>query len=166
MRHLIQTTVLAALLAVPPVAGAVPAPVPAPAPARPAGKAVSDRDLGLSRTSVFEVPAPPAWRAEASAPGDTPLPPRPSSEIPPVIPHGVADFLPITVTSNMCADCHAIAGPKKKGEATPLPASHYLDQRLQPAKKGDKVAGARWVCVSCHVGRTDAPPLVKNGFRP
>jgi cytochrome c-type protein NapB len=169
MRHLIQTTVLAALVAVSPAAGATPAPAPAPPPARPAAAAarpIPDKDLGLSRGSVFDVPVPPAWRAEASAPGDTPLPPRISREFPPVVPHGIADFLPITATQNTCLDCHAIAGPKKKGEPTPVPASHYLDQRLQPAKKGDKVAGARWVCVSCHVGRSDAPPLVKNGFRP
>jgi cytochrome c-type protein NapB len=162
MRQLIQTTVLAALVALSSVAGAA----PAPAPAKPATRAIPDKELGLSKTSVFDVPSPPAWKAEDGAPGATPLPRRVSTEVPPVIPHGIADFPPITATQNTCLDCHGVPPPKKKGEATPLPASHYLDERRQPAKKGDKVAGARWVCVSCHVGRTDAPPLTGNGFKP
>jgi hypothetical protein len=166
MRQLIQTTVLAALLALASIAGAAPAPAPATAPAKPAARPIPDKDLGLSKASVFDVPSPLAWKAEDSAPGATPLPPRVSTEVPPVIPHGIADFLPITAAQNTCLDCHGVPPPKKKGEATPLPASHYLEQRVQPAKKSDKVAGARWVCVSCHVGRTDAPPLTGNGFKP
>jgi cytochrome c-type protein NapB len=162
MRQLIQTTVLAALVALSSTAGAA----PASAPGKPAAKAIPDKELGLSKTSVFDVPSPPAWKAEDGAPGTTPLPRRVSTEVPPVIPHGFADFLPITPAQNTCLDCHGVPPPKKKGEATPLPASHYLDQRVQPAKKGDKVAGARWVCVSCHVGRSDAPPLTGNGFKP
>lgn len=131
-----------------------------------APKPISDKALGLSRISVFEVPSPPAWKAEEAAPGEKPVPARPFKEAPPVIPHAVADFLPITATQNLCVDCHAIDGPKKKGEPTPVPASHYVDLRHAPGKRGDKVAGARWVCNSCHVGRTNAPPAVGSTFRP
>jgi len=140
----------------------------AAAPAAPPAKAapVKDRDLGLSKTSVFEVPAPPAWKAEASTPGEKPPPPRIGTQIPPVVPHGVADSLPITRSSNACVDCHQVAGPKKAGEPTPLPPSHYVDYRNAPDKAGDQVAGARWVCTACHVPRTDAPPAVANGYRP
>jgi nitrate reductase cytochrome c-type subunit len=131
-----------------------------------APKPVKDTELGLSKPSVFDVPSPPAFHAEEGAPGDKPLPKRIGAQIPPVIPHGVADFLPITVTANSCVDCHAIPGPKKKGEPTPVPASHYVDLRHAPDKKGDKVAGGRWICISCHVPRTDAPPAVGSTFRP
>lgn len=140
-----------------------------PTAAPPAAKAppVRDRDLGLSKTSVFEVPSPPAWKAEDSAPGErTPPPPRLGPQIPPVVPHGVADLLPITREQNACVDCHQVAGPKKAGEPTPLPPSHFVDERNAPGQAGEKVAGARWVCMSCHVPRTDAPPLVGNGYRP
>ena len=136
------------------------------APPAPAAGPVKDRDLGLSKTSVFEVPAPPAWKAEASAPGEKPSPPRLGTQIPPVVPHGVADSLPITREQNACVDCHQVAGPKKAGEPTPLPASHYVDYRNAPDKAGQKVAGARWICTACHVPRTDAPPLVGSGYRP
>ncbi|MFL5303480.1 MAG: nitrate reductase cytochrome c-type subunit [Anaeromyxobacteraceae bacterium] len=126
---------------------------------------VPDHALGLSKTSVFEVPAPPAVKANDAAPGEVPPPPRPYALAPPRIPHGIGDFLPITAKANACADCHAVA-EKEKGGATPLPASHYTDYRNAPDKRGDKVAGARWVCTACHVPLTDAKPLVVNAFRP
>jgi len=127
--------------------------------AGPPARTVRDQDLGLSRTSVFAVPSPPLYKDEASAPGEAPLPGRVNPEFPPVIPHGIADFLPITQSANACLDCHAVPGPKRKGEATPIPASHYVDLRRAPDRRGEHVAGTRHVCISCHVPRTDAPPL-------
>lgn len=159
MRPHATALALSALLA---ACATTPASPPAP-PAPP----VKDRDLGLSKASVFEVPAPPAWRAEDSAPGEkTPPPPRLGPQIPPVVPHGIADLLPITREANACVDCHQLAGPKKAGEPTPLPPSHYVDYRNAPGKVGEKVAGTRWVCISCHVPRTDAPPAVGSRYRP
>lgn len=162
MRHVLTLAALAFTL----LACSTTGPGKAAAPARPAPPPVKDRDLGLSRTSVFEVPAPPAWRIEDSQPGEKPLPARLSTELPPVIPHGIADILPITREANGCVDCHAAAGPKVAGEPTPLPRSHYVDYRNAPEKVGEKVAGARWVCISCHVPRSDAPPAVGSTFRP
>jgi nitrate reductase cytochrome c-type subunit len=137
--------------------------------AKPTGsqaKPVADRDLGLAKGSVFDTPAPPVFKDEASSPGDKALPKRINREYPPVIPHGVADCLPITRASNLCMDCHAVEGPKKKGEPTPVPASHYVDLRRAPETKGKQVAGTRYVCISCHVPRTDAPPAVASRYKP
>jgi hypothetical protein len=39
--------------------------------ADPPAKPLSDRDLGLSRTSVFEAPAPPLYQGEGSAPAQS-----------------------------------------------------------------------------------------------
>ena len=132
----------------------------------PQAKPVPDRNLGLSRTSVFEVPAPPLYQDEASGPGEKALPKRINRETPPVIPHGVSDCLPITRGSNLCMDCHAVPGPKKKGEATPIPGSHFVDLRRAPHAKGKQLAGSRYVCISCHVSRTDARLLVGSTYRP
>lgn len=163
MRTQLATALVAAGLLLACAAPKASAPAAPPAPA--AGP-VKDTALGLSKTSVFEAPAPPAFQPEQSAPGEKPLPPRLGPQIPPVVPHGVADMLPITREQNACVDCHAIAGPKKAGEPTPLPASHYVDYRNAPDKAGDKVAGARWLCTACHVPRTDAAPLVGSRYRP
>jgi cytochrome c-type protein NapB len=135
---------------------------PSAPPAAPAA-GIPDADLGLSKVSVFAVPAPPAAKPNDTVPGELPVLPRAYALAPPRIPHGIDGFLPITPKQNSCVDCHAVK-EKKAGEPTPIPASHYVDLRNAPGKAGDQVAGARWVCISCHVPRTDAQPLVESRF--
>jgi len=127
-----------------------------------APKAIPDGEISLYPGSVFEVPVPPPVADNATDPGEAPLPPRPR-HLPPVIPHGIADFLPLTRGSNSCIDCHAVE-KKVEGEATPIPQSHYVDLRNAPGKVGPKVAGARYNCVACHVAQTQAKPLVGNSM--
>jgi len=136
-------------------------PAAAPAPATP----IADTSLGLAKGSVFDVPTPPAVKANESAPGELPVLPRPYTIAPPRIPHAVDDFLPVTQKQNACLDCHGVK-EKKKGEPTPIPPSHYTDYRNAPERVGSQVVGARYVCVSCHLVNTDAPNLVENHFRP
>jgi cytochrome c-type protein NapB len=149
---------LTALLAAGCAASTPPAPPAATGP-------IPDAQLGLAKGSVFDVPTPPAVKAEASSPGERPPLPRPYVIAPPRIPHAVGEFLPITRKQNACVDCHAVR-ERKPGEPTPIPPSHYTDYRNAPERVGDQVAGARYVCVSCHAGTTDAPGLVDNRFRP
>jgi nitrate reductase (cytochrome), electron transfer subunit len=126
---------------------------------------IADTELGLSKGSVFDVPTPPAVKANERAPGEGPLVPRSYLTAPPRIPHAVADFLPITRAQNACLDCHGTK-EKKPGEPTPIPPSHYTDFRLAPDRVGDEVAGARYVCVSCHAATSDVPSLIGNRFQP
>ena len=121
---------------------------------------------GLAPGSVFAVPSPPSFKDEASAPGEKGVMKRINREFPPMIPHGVGDLLPITRESNLCLDCHGTQARPKAGEPTPVPASHYVDLRRAPGTKGGRLAGTRWVCISCHVPQTDARPLVRNTFKP
>lgn len=145
-------------------------PPPAAGPRTPAAAASAaaapapDTSLGLAKGSVFDVPTPPAVKANDTAPGEQPLLARPYAIAPPRIPHGIADFVPITRKENACIGCHEVK-EKKPGEPTPLPASHYTDYRNAPDRAGTDVAGARYVCTACHVPRTDAPDLVENRFR-
>lgn len=125
---------------------------------------VADSSLGLAPGSVFDAPTPPVVKANETAPGERPALPRPYAIAPPRVPHAVADFLPITRTQNACLDCHAVK-TKVKGEATPIPPSHYTDLRNAPGRVGAEVVGARRVCVTCHVATTDAPELVRNRFQ-
>ena len=134
-------------------------------PVAPTASPIPDGALGLSKTSVFEAPAPPKVKANDSAPGELPVVPRPYDLAPPRVPHAVDDFLPITRKQNACADCHAVK-EKEPGQPTPIPASHYTDFRNTPGVRSDKLAGARWVCTACHVPLTDAKPLVGSAFRP
>ena len=122
---------------------------------------IPDSQVGLIEGSVFDTFSPPAIPENESAPGELPLPARANEESPPVIPHGIVDFLPITADSNLCLDCHAI-DEKQEGEPTPIPASHYVDLRNAPDKQVGEMVGARYLCVSCHVSQTRATPLVGN----
>jgi cytochrome c-type protein NapB len=122
---------------------------------------IPDTGLGLSKGSVFDTPTPAVVKPNETAPGEERVLPRPYAIAPPRVPHGVADFLPITLAQNACVDCHAVA-EKKPGEATPLPPSHYTDLRNAPDRVGTEVTGARYVCTACHVPKTDAPDLVRN----
>lgn len=128
-----------------------------------APKSVPEAKLGLAKGSPAEVTVPAPLKENHSAPGERPLRPRPFAGAAPAVPHGVEDFLPITKDQNACVDCHAVA-EKKKGEPTPIPASHYVDLRNAPEKRQEKPVGERWVCTACHVPQQDVAPLVKSAF--
>jgi len=157
--------ILMALVAL--LAGAfhLPAQEGEPAQDQPAAGAVADTEIGLVEGSVFEAPAPPPVQINDSDPGDRPALFRPHPEAPPPIPHGIADFLPITRADNACVDCHWLE-EKEEGLPTPIPGSHFIDYRNAPGTVRETIAGARWVCVSCHVPQTDNPLLVGNGLKP
>lgn len=133
----------------------------APAPGReepPAVEPIPEEQLGLSKTSVFEVPAPDPVHAIGGDPGEAPPLARAYAGAPPRVPHAIDDFLPITRTDNLCLDCHSVE-EKSEGEPTPIPASHKTDLRGAPSEVREEVVGARHFCATCHVPRTDARPL-------
>jgi cytochrome c-type protein NapB len=127
------------------------------------GEGIPDSQIGLSKVSVFDDPAPEAVLWNLSDPGDRPTVPAPFPEAPPVVPHRIDDVLPITFDTNECIDCHAVE-TKEEGEPTPIPVSHYTDLRYTPDQKGDEVTGARFNCVSCHVTLDDNKEIVENFF--
>jgi cytochrome c-type protein NapB len=128
-----------------------------------AATAIPDSALGFVGASVFSVPVPPLFRANTSDPGERPRLPRAYPGAPPRIPHGIGDFLPITRELHACLGCHDTANLEASG-AVALSAAHYRDLRRAPEAARREIAGARYVCVSCHVPTTDAGPLVGNSF--
>lgn len=133
-----------------------------------AAEPVKTNSMGLSKTSVFDTPTPKAYHEKGGMPGSNKVLPRAYSGAPPQISHSIGDFLPITAQSNMCIACHnqpAQWGQKREqGTATPIPPSHYTDQRNPQGKVGENLVGARYNCNQCHVSQTDAPALVGNTF--
>jgi nitrate reductase cytochrome c-type subunit len=124
---------------------------------------IPDTEIGLSKSSVTDAPAPAAWTLDATEPGERPSRATAFPGAPPVIPHGVSEFLPLTSDENGCLMCHE-PGEKVEGEPTPIPESHLTDFRKAPAVTGEELVGARINCVMCHVALTDAPPLVASEF--
>ncbi len=124
---------------------------------------VSARQLGLSKTSVFETHSPAAFEPNPSPPGEGQVLPRAFAGTPPRIPHAIGDFVPITRSQNACRDCHELA-EADDDDPTPIPESHFVDLRRGKDRPGTDLAGARHTCTLCHVPRTDATPLVPNRF--
>jgi nitrate reductase cytochrome c-type subunit len=124
---------------------------------------VPEKEIGLSKASVFDAPVPPSDQKSDSWPGQNHLLPRVNPVGPPAIPHMIGGFLPITLGRNPCMGCHR-TDQKIEGGPVPIPESHYIDYRNGPGQKQDAPVGARYYCLSCHVTQTDAPPLVKNQF--
>jgi len=123
----------------------------------------SPSDIGLSKVAIEEVAIPDAVVMNTSDPGDAPILVPVYDGSPPLIPHGIADFLTMTPDENSCIDCHQVE-EKLSGEPTPIPTSHYVDLRNSPDTIQEEVAGARFHCTACHVPLTNASPLVENVF--
>jgi len=133
-----------------------------------AAQPIPANNMGLSKTSVFDVPEPMVYHYGTAQPGESKVLPRAYPGAPPQIPHAIGDFLPITAQNNMCIACHALPdqwGKKREqGMATPIPPSHYTDLRNAPDKVTDHLINARYNCNQCHVPQADAPALVENTF--
>ena len=119
---------------------------------------VSDSDLSLLRGSVFGTPTPEAVKWTSSMPGSNERVPHLFEGAPPAVPHGIDDFLPITLEENGCLECH-LSADEDPDEVPQLPDSHKTDLRVAPDRVGGEVAGSRYVCVLCHVPLSDAQPL-------
>lgn len=133
------------------------------------GNVIDDLNLGLSKTSVFDVPTPQLSSYEAKKAGKNERLPIAYSTLPPQVGHTVEEYLPITLEENECADCHdrrKYLDKKdwswKVGRKLPMPDSHYGS--FKKPGGAEEVSGARYNCTLCHVQMSDAKPLVENTF--
>lgn len=124
------------------------------------GQPISDESMGLSKTSVFHDPAPAAFDYPAERPGAGTRHEQSYHTAPPMIPHDISAFVPVTQAKNLCLGCHqnaAMAGQAvPKGVPTPMPVSHYTDVA------SGKLDGSRAVCTLCHAPQAKVEPLVEN----
>lgn len=79
---------------------------------------------------------------------------------PPLIPHKV-DGYEVNVDNNRCLACHDWPANTRYG-APKVSETHYVDRQ---GARLDKVSGARYFCMQCHVVQDDARPLVGNSFQ-
>ena len=126
-------------------------------------QAIPDDSLGLSKTSVYDVPDPAVVSYGGGDPGTNKRAARSYNSAPPMITHSTTDMLPITRDSNLCKDCHVqpdLIGQKiTPGMPIPAPVSHYVD-----VKKGQLYMG-RWNCNQCHREQAKVDVLVTSTFK-
>ncbi len=122
-------------------------------------------------------------KEEGQAPGQNQTYERSFENAPPLIPHSIDAFTPITLKNNMCLSCHMPDKASAVG-STPIPASHFTvfrpeirkeggkyilyenNQKVEIKNLGDKLDMARYNCTQCHVVQTNAKLDVRNLFKP
>jgi nitrate reductase cytochrome c-type subunit len=129
-----------------------------------AAVAIEDSQVSLRKASVFGVVEPVPFSFDGPGAAVT-IEPLPGSGMPPMINHPVDEYLPLTLKSNECLDCHDkprnIGKPVAAGKAPPAPASHYL----MSVGAEPKLAGKQFNCMACHAPQADVSPLVVNRSR-
>lgn len=126
-------------------------------------QAIPDDAIGLSKTSVYDVPDPSVVKYGGGDPGSNKRIAKSYYTAPPMIPHNTNGMVPIKRNSNLCKDCHvqpALIGQKiEAGMPVPAPESHYVN-----VKKGQLYMG-RWNCTQCHRPQAKVDVLVQNTFQ-
>lgn len=126
-------------------------------------QSIPDDSLGLSKTSVYDVPDPAVVEYAGGDPGSNKRLVKSYHTAPPMITHTITDMVPITRDFNLCKDCHVQPDLLKqkivKGMPIPAPASHYTN-----VKKGELYMG-RWNCIQCHRPQAKVDVLVQSTFK-
>lgn len=81
---------------------------------------------------------------------------------PPMVPHSVEKYVPLTAEENACMECHQTE--EIRGQKIPqIGVSHYSKTVKTKAGK-PALEMSRFQCDSCHVPQVDAKPLVDTRF--
>ncbi|MDA3946349.1 MAG: nitrate reductase cytochrome c-type subunit [Helicobacteraceae bacterium] len=145
---------------------------------------VSEESLGLRKTDIYNESGTAAEKTEyrtADAGTSTKIK-RAYQDAPPMIPHNVSDFLPITKDNNACLGCHMPVIASAMG-ATPIPSTHFLDMRPHhkwdgtefskvidnmknqtDVKQMDHLSYSRFNCSQCHAPQSQGNLAVENTF--
>lgn len=128
---------------------------------------IDSAELGLSKTSVFDTPAPSVFEYPDIKARYSEALPRAFFGAPPQVPHEVDSMLPITRDDNSCLECHD--RPDEIGVADvsggrPMDENHYAAKGAAGTADGWKLSGARYNCNQCHVPQAEVTPLVDNTF--
>lgn len=122
-----------------------------PVPMRGAGVDAPDR-----------APEVKAYAAKVPGVGQPGLIARTFVNQPPLVPHTIDQYVPLTIEENACLECHIT--DELRGQKVPkLSESHY--SKILKDKSGKPaVAMDRFQCDTCHVPQVDAKPLVDSKF--
>jgi nitrate reductase (cytochrome), electron transfer subunit len=126
---------------------------------------ISEEELGLRKTTIYnEIEVmPPSTVYSSVDPGESARYERAYENAPPMIPHSIADLLPITTEYNLCIECHMPVEAIEMG-ATPIPQSHFVNLRTQQDLKG-KLYQGRFFCSQCHTPQAQLNLVVENDFK-
>ena len=121
---------------------------------------VSMRGDGVDRPD--HAPVSKSYSEKTPGVGDQHLITRTFLTQPPLVPHAIEKYVPITYDDNGCLECHIT--DELRGKKLPkMGASHFSKTALD--EDGNPVVEmSRYQCDTCHVPQVDAKPLVDNVF--
>ncbi|MDD5250242.1 MAG: nitrate reductase cytochrome c-type subunit [Rhodocyclaceae bacterium] len=117
---------------------------------------------GSDVAAADQAPDTKQYSERAPGTGSPELIKRTFSTQPPLIPHAIEKYLPITLDENDCMDCHIT--DEFKGKKMPRMGDSHFSKTRKEEDGTPAVNMVRWQCVTCHVVQADAKPLVENTF--
>jgi cytochrome c-type protein NapB len=81
---------------------------------------------------------------------------------PPMVPHSIEKYVPLSAEENACMECHLTE--EIRGQKIPQIAASHFSPTLKTKAGKPALEMTRFQCDSCHVPQVDAPPLVETLF--
>jgi cytochrome c-type protein NapB len=81
---------------------------------------------------------------------------------PPMVPHTVDQYVPLTMEENACLECHITT--ELRGQKVPRVGESHFSKTLKRRDGSPAVSMDRFQCDTCHVPQVDAKPLVDSKF--
>lgn len=81
---------------------------------------------------------------------------------PPLVPHSIDKYVPITQEENACLECHIT--DELRGQKVPKIGESHFSKTLKKRDGSPAVEMSRFQCDTCHVPQVDAMPLVETKF--
>lgn len=122
-----------------------------PAPMR--GASVADPD---------RAPEVKAYREKVPGVGQPQLFERTFIGQPPLVPHTIDKYVPLTMEENACLECHMTE--ELRGQKIPQIGESHFSKTLKDKQGRPMLEMSRFQCDTCHVPQVDAQPLVENKF--
>jgi cytochrome c-type protein NapB len=81
---------------------------------------------------------------------------------PPMVPHSIEKYVPMTLEENACMECHQTE--EIRGQKIPQIGESHFSKTLKTKAGKPALEMTRFQCDSCHVPQVDAKELVDSRF--
>ena len=81
---------------------------------------------------------------------------------PPMVPHTIEKYVPLTIDENACMECHQTE--EIRGQKIPQIGASHFSKNLKTKSGKPAVEMTRFQCDTCHVPQVDAKELVDSRF--
>lgn len=81
---------------------------------------------------------------------------------PPMVPHTIEKYVPLTIEENACLECHIT--DELRGQKVPKVGESHFSKTIKRKDGKPAVSMDRFQCDTCHVPQVDAKELVDTKF--